>query len=1561
MNFAAKFDGLLSAEGLSALGDAHMRVDSVSAHAPAGAIIVPDAQLLFNGDFKRSGVDLVLSADDRELVLQDYFKGEKRAALASPDGAHLTGDIVSALAGHVQLAQADGSPSTATVIGHVTKLVGTATAIRNGVSIILNQGDNVNKGDVVQSGSNSTLGLTFIDGTVFGLGQNAKMVLNEMVYDPNGSNNSSLLSLVQGTISFVAGATAKHGDMKVDTPVATMGIRGTAVLVEIDFDVQGGSAPPAKFQVLVEPDGTTGSYILFDKTTLTPIATVNQAGTQTIISGNGNVSFLSSVQLSPDAQSLINQLFAWKYTNADPNPKSDTHFTDTIIPQSFGLKLADGTIITAIPQYVYVPEKVTKSGGTGPGDRLDHIPGEPTVVTTNGASAERAFVTHSSTIDKVSGTISYADINAGDVPTASAKFNSFSYKDAHNHVVTASLTAEQLAAIKAVEIPLQVTQDPAGINHGTATWTYSIADNAFDFLAAGETLTLTYLARVDNNFAPSNEFTIVPVTITVTGTNDAPTIATSGGTIIELIGTGNPELHTISGTVTFTDVDLTDRPIVSAALSSSQPFKYLDAQGHDITATLTQEQRDAIAAVEAQLNVVQTAGNTHNGTATWTYSVADHKFDFIADDETLILNYVVQVDDGHGGVVSTPITVAINGADVSVVGTNDLPTIATTSNAFTELSYTTGSTNPDTRAGTISFTDVDLTDRPVASAEFTSFAYQSASPVSVTSSLTVKQLAAIAAVDVPLTVVQAAGNTNNGSANWTYSVPDSAFDFLADGEILTLTYTATVDDGHGGVVTKPITVTVTGTNDTPDITSEPQTGTIAERPGIQDSSTLDTANGTIEFTDADLADTHELTITGVIASGTQTGLADHDTQFGWLSLGALTNSTDGVTGSRSWTFSAADHYFDYLANGESATLTYTVQVDDHHGGFDSQNIVITVNGTNDAPVVDADTSGGNDTALHGITERTDTSGDTTGLDSAAGSLTFRDVDLSDTHTVGHSGPAFSWSDSHGDSLDLTPDQLDALTAASELTLTPHDNTGTGHGSVDFNYSAAHNSFEFLAAGETLTITYDITVTDEHHVASTRPVTITVTGTNDAPVAVADSDIGHIVEAGNGVNDNVVPGHSTTTGDVLTNDTDADLTDTHEVVGVVAGAASGVLSSGVGTTINGTYGWLVLNANGTWTYTLDNARTATDALAQDAHASDIFSYTESDHHGGTSTTTLTIDITGANDAPTLAVVNAGTLTDTAVNDSFSDLTGPLIGTDVDSGETGALTYAVLDATSPTVITVAGHYGSLTVNENGTYSYVADATAINALHAGTYADTFTVQTTDVHGATGSATLTVNVTGANDAPVIDVDNISVSEPDDEQVTVSGLSVTDVDAAANETFTITAAAADSSSSVSLASGSGSGSLADINAVLQTVIYNEGPAEPSTDKVTLTVADVHGATDTVNLIFNLAESTSEHVSLVGTTGKDVFFGRDGYQDNFVFAANSSHDTIVNFTPGEDHIDLPAFVVTSDISSWVAQHVAASSTSSDTLVTIDAADTILLKGVSVDRVLAHASDFIVHP
>ncbi len=385
MNYAGKFDTTFPADGsgLHSHGSAHVETISPHpTHAPAGAIIVPDTQLLFNGDFKRSGVDLILSKDDRELVLRDYFKGEKHAALSSPDGAHLTSEIVDALTGHHKYAQADGSAGAGKVIGHVTKLAGTATVVRNGVSVILHNGDNVEKGDVVQSGSDSTLGITFIDGTVFGLSSNARMVLNEMVYDPNGSNNSSLISLVAGTISFVAGETAKHGDMKVDTPVATMGIRGTAVLVEIDFNIPGqGGTPDARFQVLVEPDGTTGSYILFDKGTLTPIATVNQAGQQINIS-NGQLSITNS-PLSPDLQKLITDVFSLKFTD-NSNPKTFDHFTDSITPQQLQpIILTSGASATPIIINVNTldnPQSQTGPNGPPPRRRIltcRHMPRPP--------------------------------------------------------------------------------------------------------------------------------------------------------------------------------------------------------------------------------------------------------------------------------------------------------------------------------------------------------------------------------------------------------------------------------------------------------------------------------------------------------------------------------------------------------------------------------------------------------------------------------------------------------------------------------------------------------------------------------------------------------------------------------------------------------------------------------------------------------------------------------------------------------------------------------------------------------------------------------------------------------------------------------------------------------------------------------------------------------------------------------------------------------------------------------------------------------------------------------
>ncbi len=927
-------------------------------------------------------------------------------------------------------------------------------------------------------------------------------------------------------------------------------------------------------------------------------------------------------------------------------------------------------------------------------------------------------------------------------------FDSFTYQNAQHTDVTSSLTAEQIAAIQAVEVPLVVVQDPAHINHGTATWTYNVADGAFDFLAAGETLTLTYMAQVDNNFAPNNEIDVQDLhhhdhRHQRHARHHQRRADRCGHRLLTPIGSATPD--TASGTITFTDVDLSDR--------------------HDVTIT----------------------GVSPSGVMT---GLAD---------------------------------------------------------PATQLSWLTLATLSDSTGGV------------------------------------------------------------TGSRNWTFSAADHYFDYLAAGEKVTLTYTIEVDDHHGGTTTQNVAVTVTGvtgTNIAPAITSGAQTGAITEAPDTRGSATPDTASGTITFTDVDLSDTHDVTITGVSPSGVMTGLADPATQLGWLTLGTLTDSTGGVTGSRGWTFSAADHNFDYLAAGEKVTLTYTIEVDDHHGGTTTQNVAVTVTGTNDAPEVSVDASGVAGSRLHAINERTNVTGDSADLDSAGGSLAFRDVDLSDTHTIGNAQPAFGWLDSNGHPLSLTLNQQGALTSASSLTLTPHDSTGTGLGSVDFSYRAADNSFDFLAAGEKLTITYDISVTDEHNVASTEPVTITVTGSNDTPVAFADSDIGHIIEAGNDVNNNVIAGVSTATGDVLSNDTDVDISDTHSVIGVVKGTVSGVLTTGVGTTIVGTYGSLVLNDNGTWTYTLDNTNPLTDALAQGTHASDIFSYTESDHHGGASTTTLTIDVTGTNDRPTLDAVIRGPLTDSAVNDSFATITGTLVGHDVDSGETATLRYAGLDPVSHSAVNIAlaGLYGSFTVNANGTYSYVANAAAINALQAGSYTDTFTVQTTDIHGASGTATFTVDVTGANDTPAIvgeanaPAQAVMVVNPISPVVLIQGVNTNSL-SLATETF--------DSQSVGSSSNNGAGHGNFHSAVLDANFTASGNAEIVNGSSSVTAAPffgpLPGSQDTTNYLSIGAGGTE---TITFTSEKSTFGLYWGSLNSFNTIKFYDGTTLVASYSGADIIPL---------------------------------------------------------
>ena len=167
--------------------------------------------------------------------------------------------------------------------------------------------------------------------------------------------------------------------------------------------------------------------------------------------------------------------------------------------------------------------------------------------------------------------------------------------------------------------------------------------------------------------------------------------------------------------------------------------------------------------------------------------------------------------------------------------------------------------------------------------------------------------------------------------------------------------------------------------------------------------------------------------------------------------------------------------------------------------------------------------------------------------------------------------------------------------------------------------------------------------------------------NTSPTAVADT--ANATEKGGIANGS---GGSPASGNVLTNDTDPDAGDTKTVTAVSFGAVAGTL----GTALAGAHGSLVLNASGAFTYTVNETDAAVQGLRQSTNTlTDVFSYTMRDTAGATSTTTLTVSIHGANDAPALAVQTGSQ--NAVVGSAFSLVLPAGTFTDVDAGDTAHL--------------------------------------------------------------------------------------------------------------------------------------------------------------------------------------------------------------------------------------------------------------------------------------------------
>jgi hypothetical protein len=148
-------------------------------------------------------------------------------------------------------------------IGQVASVTGTANVTRgNSARAALKVADAVYAKDILQTDVNSSLGITFDDETTFSLSANTRIVIDSFVYQQGGHSNLASFNVATGTVSFIASLVAKTGDMKIATPEATLGIRGTTGIVEVP--TAGGAAAPT-VKLYPDADGHVGRIEVFNR------------------------------------------------------------------------------------------------------------------------------------------------------------------------------------------------------------------------------------------------------------------------------------------------------------------------------------------------------------------------------------------------------------------------------------------------------------------------------------------------------------------------------------------------------------------------------------------------------------------------------------------------------------------------------------------------------------------------------------------------------------------------------------------------------------------------------------------------------------------------------------------------------------------------------------------------------------------------------------------------------------------------------------------------------------------------------------------------------------------------------------------------------------------------------------------------------------------------------------------------------------------------------------------------------------------------------------------------
>jgi hypothetical protein len=129
-----------------------------------------------------------------------------------------------------------GSQAALASVGIVRSVSTDAYILRNETSIEAKTNMKIMNGDVVKTGPNGSIGLIFDDDTIVSMGPNSEFAVEDFLFNPSEKKLSFVVRMFQGTFSYLSGQISKlvPGAVRLETPDATIGIRGTHVLVKVE-------------------------------------------------------------------------------------------------------------------------------------------------------------------------------------------------------------------------------------------------------------------------------------------------------------------------------------------------------------------------------------------------------------------------------------------------------------------------------------------------------------------------------------------------------------------------------------------------------------------------------------------------------------------------------------------------------------------------------------------------------------------------------------------------------------------------------------------------------------------------------------------------------------------------------------------------------------------------------------------------------------------------------------------------------------------------------------------------------------------------------------------------------------------------------------------------------------------------------------------------------------------------------------------------------------------------------------------------------------------------------